>query len=215
MSTPGVRTWPIRTVQVQMGSMAHPMSEPPYRAPQHLSGASGSQGDPERRRGKENTILTTEALAAHGGDSFSHLHRRVAASVPRSNCPASSSTAIGSPEEYEELRKKVDEYILHEEYYKSIRGEDGEEPLAVHGSRPRTDLGSYTHSGPLPTEPRQHPCQDDRDQRIQEHLVQPKGLPKWARLELRNSIIQGQPTVPWIIRPNCWPNFCLDQKIQM
>ena len=39
-------------------------------------------------------------------------------------------------------------YILHEEYYKSIRGEDGEEPLAVHGSRPCTDLGSYTHSGP-------------------------------------------------------------------
>ena len=42
----------------------------------------------------------------------------------------------------------MDEYILHEEYYKSIRGEDGEEPLAVHGSRPRTDLGSYGHSGP-------------------------------------------------------------------
>ena len=40
------------------------------------------------------------------------------------------------------------EYILHEEYYKSIRGKDGEEPLAVHGSRPRTDLGPYTHSGP-------------------------------------------------------------------
>ena len=35
----------------------------------------------------------------------------------------------------------MDEYILHEEYYKSIRGEDGEEPLAVHGSRPRTDPG--------------------------------------------------------------------------
>ena len=46
------------------------------------------------------------------------------------------------------MRKKMDEYILHEEYYKSIRGEDGGEPLAVHGSRPRTDLGSYTHSGP-------------------------------------------------------------------
>ena len=43
----------------------------------------------------------------------------------------------------------MDEYILHEEYYKSIRGEVGEEPLAVHGSRPRTDLGSYAHSGPL------------------------------------------------------------------
>ena len=42
----------------------------------------------------------------------------------------------------------MDEYILHEEYYKSIPGEDGGEPLAVHGSRPRTDLGSYTHSGP-------------------------------------------------------------------
>ena len=42
----------------------------------------------------------------------------------------------------------MNEYILHEEYYKSIRGEDGEEPLAVHGSRPRTDLGSYAHSGP-------------------------------------------------------------------
>ena len=124
------------------------MSEPPYRAPQHLSGASGSQGDPERRRAEENTTLTTEALAAHGGDSLSHLYRCVAASVAQSACPASSSTAIEGPEEYEELRKKMDEYIPHEEYYKSIRGEDGEEPLAVHGSRPRTDLGSYTHSGP-------------------------------------------------------------------
>ena len=148
MSTPSVRTWPNRIVQVQMGSLAHPMSEPPYRAPQHLSGASGSQGDPERRRAEENKGLTTEALAAHGGDSFSHLQRRVAASVSRSNCPASSSTAIEGPEEHEELRKKMDEYILHEEYYKSIRGEDGEKPLAVHGSRPRTDLGSYEHSGP-------------------------------------------------------------------
>ena len=46
---------------------------------------------------------------------------------------------------------KMDEYIMHDEYYKSIRGEDGEEPLAVHGSRPRTDLGSYSHSGPPST----------------------------------------------------------------
>ena len=51
----------------------------------------------------------------------------------------------------------MDEYILHEKYYKSIRGEDGEEPLAVHGSRPRTDLGSYTHSGPeAGSDPRGH-----------------------------------------------------------
>ena len=49
---------------------------------------------------------------------------------------------------------------------------------------------------------------------MQEHFLQPQGPPKWARLEFRNNIIQGQPTVPWIIRPNCWPNFCLDQKIQ-
>ena len=151
MSTPSVRTWPIRTVQVQMGSVVHPMSEPPHRAPHHLSGASGSQGDPERRRAEKNKGLTTEALAAHGGDSFSHLHRRVAASVSRSNCPASSSTAIEGPEEYEKLKMKMDEYIMHDEYYKSIRGEDGEEPLAVHGSRPRTDLGSYSHSGPPST----------------------------------------------------------------
>ena len=88
------------------------MSEPPYRAP-HLSVASGSQGDPDRRRAEENTILTTEGLAAHGGDSLHHLHRRVAASVSRSACPTSSSTATGGPEEYEELRKKMDEYILH------------------------------------------------------------------------------------------------------
>ena len=62
----------------------------------------------------------------------------------------------------------MDEYILHKEYYKSIGGEDGEEPLAVHGSRPRTDLGSYAHSGPpsdraetasLPRRPRpEYPC---------------------------------------------------------
>ena len=123
------------------------MSEPAYRGP-HLSGASGSQGDPDRRGAEENTTLTTEDLAAHGGDSLHHLHRRVAASVSQSACPASSLTAIGGPDEYEELRKKINEYILHEEYYKSIPGEDGEEPLAVHGSRPRTDLGSYTHSGP-------------------------------------------------------------------
>ena len=42
----------------------------------------------------------------------------------------------------------MDEYILHEEYYKSIRGQDGEEPLAVHGSRPRTDLVTRSCGGP-------------------------------------------------------------------
>ena len=55
----------------------------------------------------------------------------------------------------------------------------------------------------------QHPCQDDYDL-----STQPQGLPKWAQHESKN-IIQGQPTVPWIKRPSCWPNSCLDQKIQM
>ena len=42
----------------------------------------------------------------------------------------------------------MDEYLLHEEYYKSVRGEDGEEPLEALGSPPHTDMGSYLYSGP-------------------------------------------------------------------
>ena len=57
------RTWPIRSVQVQLGSVAHPKSKPPLRA------ASGSQEDPEHRRANQNpprtTPLTMETLAAH------------------------------------------------------------------------------------------------------------------------------------------------------
>ena len=47
-----------------------------------------------------------------------------------------------------------------------------------------TDLDHVQTSGPRctlarrPSEPRQHPCQDDRDPSIQEHVVQPRGLPK-------------------------------------
>ena len=57
----------------------------------------------------------------------------------------------------------MDEYMLHEEYYKSVRGEDGEEPLKALGSPPYTDMGSYLYSGPptdladtvsLPRQPR-------------------------------------------------------------
>ena len=40
------------------------------------------------------------------------------------------------------------EYLLHEEYYKSVRGEDGEEPLEALGSPPQTDMGSLYYSGP-------------------------------------------------------------------
>ena len=42
----------------------------------------------------------------------------------------------------------MDEYLLHEEYYKSVQGKDGEEPLEALGSPPQTDMGCYHYSGP-------------------------------------------------------------------
>ena len=57
----------------------------------------------------------------------------------------------------------MDEYLLHEEYYKSVRGDDREEPLEAFGSPPYTDMGPYPYSGPptdladtvsLPRQPR-------------------------------------------------------------
>ena len=119
------------------------MSEPKLRA------ASESQEDPVHRRAEQEAPrFTTEALAARG-DSLQHLLRRVAASISRSVRPASSSTAIPArgPEEKGEFRRRINEYILHEEYYKSVTGEDGEEPLDALGSLPYTDMGSYPSSG--------------------------------------------------------------------
>ena len=141
------RTWPIRSVQVQLGSAAHPKSEPPLRA------ASGSQEDPEHRRANLNlprtTPLTMETLAAHGEDSLQRLRRRVEASIARSACPASSSTVLGGgPEEQEDLRRRMDEFMLHQEYHKSTVGEDGEIPLDALGSPPQTEMGSFLYSGP-------------------------------------------------------------------
>ena len=104
------------------------MSQPKLRV------ASGSQEDPVHRRAEQEAPreipvpLTTEALAARG-DSLQHLRRRVAVSISCSACPASLSTAAGGPEEQDKLRRRIDEYLLQEEYYKSFRGEDGEEPL--------------------------------------------------------------------------------------
>ena len=123
------------------------MSEPKLRF------AFGSQQDPVHRRAEQETPreipipLTTEALAARG-DSLQHLRRRVAVSMSRSASPASSSTAVGGSEEQDELRRRMDEYLLHEEYYKSFREEDGEEALEALGSPPHTDMGSYLYSGP-------------------------------------------------------------------
>ena len=158
------RTWPIRSVQVQLGSVAHPKSEPPLRA------ASGSQEDPEHSRANLNpprtTPLTMEALAAHGEDSLQRLRSRVEASIARSACPASSSTVLGGgPEEQEDVRRRMDEFMLHEEYHKSTVGEDGETPPDALRSRPQTEMGSFLYSGPstdmadavsLPRRPRVH-----------------------------------------------------------
>ena len=85
---------------------------------------------------------------AHGDDSLQRLSRRVAASIARSACPASSSTVFGGPEEQEDLRRRMDEYMLHEEYHKSTVGEDGEVPLDALGSPPQTEMGSFLYSGP-------------------------------------------------------------------
>ena len=139
------RTWPIRSVQVQLGNSGPiSMTDPKLRA------APGSQEDPVHRRAEQEAPrLPTEALAARG-DSLQHPRRRVAASVSRSACPASSSTATpaGGPEEQGKFRKRMEEYLLHEEYYKSVIGEDGEEPLDALGSQPYTDMDSYPYSGP-------------------------------------------------------------------
>ena len=140
-------TWPIRSVQVQLGSVADPKSEPPLRA------ASGSQEDPKHRRANLNpprtTPLTMETPAAHGEDSLQRLRRRVEASIARLACPASSSTVLGGgPEEQEDLRRRMDEFMLHKEYHKSTVGEDGEIPLDALGSPPQTEMGSFLYFGP-------------------------------------------------------------------
>ena len=42
----------------------------------------------------------------------------------------------------------MDEYLLHKEYYKSVRKKDGEKPLKALVSQPHTETGSYLYSGP-------------------------------------------------------------------
>ena len=41
------------------------------------------------------------------------------------------------------------------------------------------------------------------------------GTLKCVQLIWRIPISQGQPMVPWTVRPNYWPNYCLVPKIQM
>ena len=107
-----------------------------------------------------------ETLAAHGEDSLQRLRRRVEASIARSARLASSSTVLGGgPEEQEDLRRRMDEFMLHEEYHKCTVGEDGEIPLDALGSPPQAEMGSFLYSGPctdmadtisLPRRPRVH-----------------------------------------------------------
>ena len=90
-----------------------------------------------------------ETLAAHGEDSLQRIRRRVEASIARSACPASSSTVLGvGPEEQEDLLRRMDEFMLHEEYHKSTVREDGEMPLDALGSPPQTEMCSLLYSGP-------------------------------------------------------------------
>ena len=157
MSLPSVamssRTYPIRSVQPGSGLNLTEL---------RLRVASGSQEDPVHHRradeeaprepevvaprpepGALGIPLTTEALAARG-DSLEHLRRCVAVSFSRSACPTSSSTIV---EEQDDLKKQMDEYMLHKDYHQSIGGEDGEEPIEAIGSLPQTDMVSYYYSG--------------------------------------------------------------------
>ena len=115
---------------------------------QHL----GLGEDPEHRRAELNTPRTIpstmETLAAHGEDSLQRLRRRVEASIARSACPASSSSKLGvGPEEEKDQRRRMDEFMLHEEYHLSTVGVDGELPLDALGSPPQTEIGSFLYSG--------------------------------------------------------------------
>ena len=75
--------------------------------------------------------------------SLEHLRRRVAVSPSRSACPASCSTVVG---EQDDLKRRMDKYMLHNDYHQSIQGEDGEEPIKAKGSPPQTDMDSYYYS---------------------------------------------------------------------
>ena len=151
------RTYPIKNAQLGSGLN---LTEPRLRV------ASGSQQDRVHHRGADEEtprelevvtprpepgapriFLTTEAFAARG-DGLEHFCRRVAVSLTHSACPALSSTIV---EEQHDLKRLMDEYMLDRDYYQSIRGEDGEEPIDAIGSPPQTDMHSYYYSGPRTT----------------------------------------------------------------
>ena len=99
---------------------------------------------PRSEIGAPRVPLTTEALAARS-DSLEHLRRRVVVSLTRWACCVSSSTIV---EEQDDLKRRMDEYMLQRDYHQSIRGEDGEEPIEAIGSPPQTDMDPSYYSGP-------------------------------------------------------------------
>ena len=103
--------------------------------------------------------------------------------------------------------------MLHEEYHKSIRGEDGGVSLEALGSLSQGEMGSFPYSGPstdigetvsLPRRPR-----------VNEH-----GIQTCRQLQgLLNRVwilsTQSQPMGLWIARPNFWPYSYPDLKTRM
>ena len=57
-------------------------------------------------------------------------------------------SCLGVVGEQDDLKRRMDEYMVHEDYHESIRGQDGEEPIKRLGSPPQTDMDSYYYSGP-------------------------------------------------------------------
>ena len=156
-----------------------------------------------------------ETLAAHREDSLQRLRRRVEASIARLACPASSYTDLGGgPEEQEDLRRRMDEFMLREEYHKSTVREDGEIPLDTLRSPPQTEMGSFLYSGP-PTDMADTVCILRRP-RVHEHpRAWHPDLQTTSRAPEKSlDPLHPEPTYGalCIARPNVSPNFYPDLK---
>ena len=110
----------------------------------------------------------------------------------------------------------MEEYLFHEEYYKSVTGEDGEEPLEALGSPPYTDMGSCPYSG-QPTEladtvslPRQQ-----RGPAWGPERPITSRSPEVCPAYVEETHSPGPTYGALDVRPNYWPNYSLGPKIQM
>ena len=165
---------------------------------------------PRPEPGAPGVPLTTEALAAPG-DDLEHLCRHVAISLTRWACPASSSTIV---EEQDDLKRRMDEYMLHRDYHQSIRGENGEEPIEAIRSRPQTDMDSYYYSG-LPTDLANTASLARRWRpglrSLHHHAKSQRGNQNLSQQPERRKHIY--PMVLSTERQNCLPNCYLDPEI--